>query len=84
MDIINPLVEWRLHHGLSRRSLALAAGIAYSSVYAVEAGTATRLHPRIVSLIEATEGLQSAIQVEASWRDWRNHLAQTTRQMLVQ
>lgn len=80
----NPLIAWRHRHGLTRRALALAAGVAYSSMYAVEVGTATRLHPKIVELVQESDGAIAAQELIVAWETWKTDLAHRAREAVVQ
>ena len=46
--MVNPIVEFRVTRGISRRDLAVMCGVNYSEVYASERGLVLRPHRRIL------------------------------------
>lgn len=66
----NPITEWRQGRGISCTQIAVATGMARSSVYAVENGSATRLHPKLFALIASVEGEANAQRLQREWAAW--------------
>lgn len=66
----NPIVQWRRSHHLSRTDLAIATGIARSSVYAMENGSTNRVHPKALALIASVDGEAVAQRLAADWTAW--------------
>lgn len=80
---MNPLEKWRSQHQLSRRALALAAGVSYGSVYGIETGLVGRLHPRVIALVQEIDGSPAAQSLAVEWKSWRDHLAHEAHAAVV-
>ena len=60
MDIQNPVQEYRVAHGWSRREFAVAAGVAYSVIAHTERFNPQRIPYRLFRFLVAQEGQVSA------------------------
>ena len=79
----NPLTQWRTEHGLTPAQLAVTAGIARSSIYALENGTATRFHPKMFALITATDGEELAGSIQTQWTTWHAEMRGKMRESIM-
>lgn len=71
MNSRNPFAEWRLAHGLTCIECAIAAGIARSSVYAVENGSTNRVHHKLLELITTSDGPEVTQRLVTEWQNWQ-------------
>ena len=81
--MLNPLTQWHTERGLTPAQLAVAAGIARSSIYALENGTATRFHPEVFALIVSADGEECAKIIQMQWTTWHAELRNQMRQTIM-
>ncbi|MCY0900247.1 MAG: hypothetical protein OWU33_15225 [Firmicutes bacterium] len=81
--MLNPFTQWHTERGLTPAQAAVAAGVARSSIYALENGTATRFHYKVFALIASTDGEERAESIQMQWTLWHAELRSKMRQTIM-
>ncbi len=81
--MLNPFTQWHTERGLTPAQAAVAAGIARSSIYALENGTATRFHPKVFALIASTDGEERAESIQTQWTTWHAEMRGKMRESIM-
>lgn len=68
---MNPFVQWREQHGLSRREVALLGRLNYGQVAATEIGLVLRPNRGVLQVVEHMDGAVAAKQLESAYTAWR-------------
>ncbi len=68
---MNPFVQWRERHGLTRREVALLGRLNYGQVAATELGLVLRPNRGMLQVVESMDGAGVAVQLEGAYTAWR-------------
>ena len=71
----NPLAAFLQTHDLSPTQLAVAAGIEFSTSYAVLNGYTKKLPQQIIDAIDSLDGRCAGEKVNSAYQSYRSHLA---------
>jgi len=66
---MNPIKHFREQRGLSRREMALAAGIGYGELWRAEQGYSLKLHPQLVKFLRECGYPGDPLHDYTAWRE---------------